>query len=86
MGRGIENVELALQAGYSTASEEIRKLGFGAGMGLKNIKRCVDEMLLESTPGKGTKLAMKIQLQPEETFRETKLFQPVGRLDRPEKG
>jgi anti-sigma regulatory factor (Ser/Thr protein kinase) len=51
-----------LQPGYSTASEEIRELGFGAGMGLKNIQRCVDEMLLESVPGQGTRLEMKIYL------------------------
>jgi CBS domain-containing protein/anti-sigma regulatory factor (Ser/Thr protein kinase) len=76
-GPGIENVELALKAGYSTASQEVRELGFGAGMGLKNIERCVDEMVLESTPGQGTKLAMKIRLQPQETFRETKHFQPI---------
>jgi anti-sigma regulatory factor (Ser/Thr protein kinase) len=61
-GPGIENIERALQPGYSTASEEIRELGFGAGMGLKNIQRCVDEMLLESVPGQGTRLEMKIYL------------------------
>jgi CBS domain-containing protein/anti-sigma regulatory factor (Ser/Thr protein kinase) len=77
-GPGIENIELAMKSGYSTATEEIRELGFGAGMGLKNIERCVDEMSLDSTPGKGTRLAMKIQLQAEETFRETNHFQPAG--------
>jgi CBS domain-containing protein/anti-sigma regulatory factor (Ser/Thr protein kinase) len=69
-GPGIENIELAMQAGYTTATEEIRELGFGAGMGLINIQRCVDKMTLESTPGKGTKLDMKIYLQPSESFRE----------------
>jgi anti-sigma regulatory factor (Ser/Thr protein kinase) len=69
-GPGIANVELAMQPGYSTASEEIRELGFGAGMGLKNIERCVDEVSLESAPGKGTQLEMKIHLQAEETFGE----------------
>jgi CBS domain-containing protein/anti-sigma regulatory factor (Ser/Thr protein kinase) len=69
-GPGIEDIELAMQVGYSTANEEIRELGFGAGMGLINIQRCVDKMTIESTPGKGTKLDMKIYLQPSESFRE----------------
>ena len=69
-GPGIEDVDLVMQPGYSTASDEVRELGFGAGMGLKNIKRCVDRMSLKSTPGKGTKLEMKILLHPEETLRE----------------
>ncbi|GAP14921.1 predicted transcriptional regulator, contains C-terminal CBS domains [Longilinea arvoryzae] len=62
-GPGIKDIELAMRPGYSTASEEIRELGFGAGMGLVNISRCVDQMLLESTVGKGTRLRMKIYLQ-----------------------
>lgn len=70
-GPGIEDIQLALQAGYSTATEEIRELGFGAGMGLMNIQRCVDKMTLDSTPGKGTKLDMKIYLQDDESFRES---------------
>ena len=74
-GPGIENVDMAMQAGFSTASEEIRELGFGAGMGLQNIKRCVDEMNLESTLGAGTRLEMKIFLQPDESFRESSYFQ-----------
>jgi CBS domain-containing protein/anti-sigma regulatory factor (Ser/Thr protein kinase) len=69
-GPGIEDIELAMQAGYTTATEEIRELGFGAGMGLVNIQRCVDKMTLVSTPGKGTKLDMKIYLQPDESLRE----------------
>jgi CBS domain-containing protein/anti-sigma regulatory factor (Ser/Thr protein kinase) len=69
-GPGIDDVDLVMQAGYTTASEEIRELGFGAGMGLINIQRCVDKMTLESTIGKGTKLDMKIYLQPNESFRE----------------
>jgi len=71
-GPGIANVDLAMQAGYSTASEQVRELGFGAGMGLQNIKRCVDKMTLESTPGKGTRLEMKIYLEQEESFRESR--------------
>jgi CBS domain-containing protein/anti-sigma regulatory factor (Ser/Thr protein kinase) len=63
-GPGIADIELAMQPGYTTASEEIRALGFGAGFGLKNIKRSVDKMWLESTPGEGTRLEMWIYLQP----------------------
>jgi CBS domain-containing protein/anti-sigma regulatory factor (Ser/Thr protein kinase) len=65
-GPGIDDVELVMQPGYSTATEEIRELGFGAGMGLVNMKRCVDEMKLESTPGKGSRLKMKIKLESQE--------------------
>jgi CBS domain-containing protein/anti-sigma regulatory factor (Ser/Thr protein kinase) len=65
-GPGIEDVELVMKPGYSTATEEIRELGFGAGMGLVNMKRCVDDMKLESTPGKGSRLKMKIKLEPQE--------------------
>lgn len=61
-GPGIEDVQKALTPGYSTATEQIRELGFGAGMGLTNIQRCVDEMTLESSPGNGTRLKMKIKL------------------------
>lgn len=59
-GPGIPNIEQVLQAGYSTASEQVREMGFGAGMGLVNIKRCVDKMEIESTVGKGTRLTMRI--------------------------
>jgi len=62
-GPGIPNVELALQPGYSTASEEIREKGFGAGMGLTNIKRCVDEMRIKSSPERGTNLYMTLYLK-----------------------
>lgn len=69
-GPGIENVEQAMRPGYSTASEEIRELGFGAGMGLANIARCVDSMKLESVIDKGTRLKMKINLDSMETLGE----------------
>ncbi|MCE5206821.1 MAG: CBS domain-containing protein [Chloroflexi bacterium] len=69
-GPGIKNVDLALQPGYTTASEEVRELGFGAGMGLINISRCVDWMKLQSTPGKGTILSMKIFLKEQEIVGE----------------
>jgi len=65
-GPGIADVDEAMKPGYSTASEEIRELGFGAGMGLFNISRCVDEMKLESELGKGTQLSMKIFLKEDE--------------------
>lgn len=64
-GPGIEDVELAMRPGFSTASEMVRELGFGAGMGLVNIQRCVDSMRLESVYGKGTNLRLKINLQEE---------------------
>jgi CBS domain-containing protein/anti-sigma regulatory factor (Ser/Thr protein kinase) len=67
-GPGIEDVKMAMRPGYSTASEKIRELGFGAGMGLVNINRCVDSMKLESTWGKGTRLRMKLFLQKPESF------------------
>jgi anti-sigma regulatory factor (Ser/Thr protein kinase)/predicted transcriptional regulator len=65
-GPGIKDVNLAMKPGYSTASEEIRELGFGAGMGLANISRCVDSMKLESVYGKGTRLKLKISLNKDE--------------------
>jgi anti-sigma regulatory factor (Ser/Thr protein kinase)/CBS domain-containing protein len=69
-GPGIDDVEQAMKPGYTTAPEEVRELGFGAGMGLTNINRCVDSMKLESIPGKGTRLKMKIFLQSEEKVGE----------------
>jgi CBS domain-containing protein/anti-sigma regulatory factor (Ser/Thr protein kinase) len=70
-GPGIPDVKLALQAGWSTAPEEAREMGFGAGMGLVNIRRCVDRMELESTVGKGTRLLMEIILREDERFKES---------------
>jgi len=64
-GPGIKDLSLAMKPGYSTASEEVRELGFGAGMGLVNIQRCVDSMKLESTWGKGTHLRMKLFMNPD---------------------
>ena len=62
-GPGIEDVELAMQDGYSTASEWIRSLGFGAGMGLGNIRRVSDEFSIISAPGQGTKVRAIIRWQ-----------------------
>ena len=69
-GPGIKDVDLAMRPGWSTASEEIRELGFGAGMGLVNISRCVDSMKLESTFGKGTRLRMKLFMNQSDTVGE----------------
>lgn len=62
-GPGIADVQQALQAGFSTAPDWIRELGFGAGMGLSNIKACSDSMKLESQLGVGTRLELTIKLQ-----------------------
>lgn len=59
-GPGIPDIELAMQPGYSTAPDFVRELGFGAGMGLPNIKNCTDEMKLESRLGKGTNLEFSV--------------------------
>ncbi|QSQ09496.1 Serine/threonine-protein kinase RsbT [Koleobacter methoxysyntrophicus] len=60
-GPGIPNIELAMQEGYSTASDKIRELGFGAGMGLPNMKRCSDEFEIQSEVGVGTSVKMVIR-------------------------
>jgi CBS domain-containing protein/anti-sigma regulatory factor (Ser/Thr protein kinase) len=65
-GPGIPDTEKVFEAGYSTATEHVREMGFGAGMGLVNMKRCVDEIKLESTVGEGTKLVMRIFI-PDQT-------------------
>lgn len=62
-GPGIEDIELAMQEGYSTAPDNIREMGFGAGMGLSNIKKHADEFILESAPGKGTKVYITMYLR-----------------------
>lgn len=59
-GPGIPDVALAMQEGYSTAPENIRQLGFGAGMGLPNIKKYSDEMVVDTEVGKGTTIHLKI--------------------------
>ncbi len=61
-GPGIADVELAMREGFSTASETIRNLGFGAGMGLPNMKRNTDSMSIDSTLGVGTRIAMTVNL------------------------
>ena len=61
-GPGIEDISLAMQEGYSTAPDNIRQLGFGAGMGLPNMKRYTDEMDIESVVGSGTKITMRVNI------------------------
>ena len=61
-GPGIPNIELAMTEGYSTAPDNIRSLGFGAGMGLPNMKRYTDEMTIESEVGKGTTITMTVKV------------------------
>ena len=61
-GPGIKDVELAMQAGYSTAPDEIRSLGFGAGMGLPNMKKYSDQMEIDTRIGEGTKITMTVYI------------------------
>ena len=61
-GPGIEDIELAMQPGYSTAPDNIRNLGFGAGMGLSNMKKYSDEMNIDSTVGVGTTVTMRVHM------------------------
>ena len=60
-GPGISDIELAMQEGYSTAPDNIRSLGFGAGMGLPNMKRYTDEMRIDSVVGEGTTIYMTVR-------------------------
>lgn len=59
-GPGIPNLELAMQEGFSTAPDKIRSLGFGAGMGLPNMKRYTDDMVIDTALGEGTKITMRV--------------------------
>jgi serine/threonine-protein kinase RsbT len=61
-GPGIPDIEQALQEGYSTASDEMRELGFGFGMGLPNMKKNSDEFSIESEVGRGTRVLARIKL------------------------
>lgn len=61
-GPGIPDVDLAMQEGYSTATAEMREMGFGAGMGLPNIKRNSDNLSITSVMGKGTRLVFTINI------------------------
>jgi len=63
-GPGIPDVDEALREGFSTASSEARALGFGAGMGLPNIRRNSDALEIDTTPGKGTRVSFSVSLRP----------------------
>ena len=63
-GQGISDINLAMQEGFSTATAEMRARGFGAGMGLPNIRRNTDSFEIESTPGAGTTLRYAVFLTP----------------------
>jgi anti-sigma regulatory factor (Ser/Thr protein kinase) len=63
MGPGIEDVELAMQEGYSTAPEWVKEMGWGAGMGLPNIKKNADEFKIDSVVGEGTTIEIIIYLK-----------------------
>lgn len=62
-GPGIPNVELAMQEGYSTAKDNIRNLGFGAGMGIPNMKKYTDYLHIDSVVGEGTTITMKVRVK-----------------------
>ena len=65
-GPGIADINLAMQDGYSTATETVRSLGFGAGLGLPNMKRYTDYMDIQSTVGVGTTVTMRVNLPQDE--------------------
>ena len=71
-GPGIPDIEKAMRPGYSTAPDWVRELGFGAGMGLNNIKKCADEMNITSTVGKGTRLEIYVATKRESVSYEVK--------------
>ncbi|HZJ78018.1 MAG TPA: ATP-binding protein [Clostridia bacterium] len=62
-GPGIEDVSLAMKEGYSTATDNVRMLGFGAGMGLPNIKKYSDEMKIDTNLGVGTTITIKVYIK-----------------------
>lgn len=57
-GPGIADIDLAMQVGYSTATDKVREMGFGAGMGLPNMEKCADKFEVESVVGIGTTITM----------------------------
>ncbi len=65
-GPGIANIELAMQEGFSTAPDNVRSLGFGAGMGLPNMKRYTDAMDIRSVLGEGTTIVMRVNFDADQ--------------------
>lgn len=65
-GPGIADIELAMQEGYSTASEYAREMGFGAGMGLPNMRRCADELDIQTNVGQGTCVRIVVFMKKDE--------------------
>jgi serine/threonine-protein kinase RsbT len=61
-GQGIADIDMAMQEGFSTATDEMREMGFGAGMGLPNIKKNADKFGIASLPGRGTILELTFYL------------------------
>jgi len=61
-GPGIEDIDKAMQEGYSTATNEVRELGFGAGMGLPNMKKYSDDMQIDTMVGKGTTVTLTVEV------------------------
>ncbi len=66
-GPGIPDIEAAMKEGFSTASEQAREMGFGAGLGLPNIQKNAHRLHIDSEPGKGTTVTIEISLKAEET-------------------
>lgn len=64
-GPGIPDIEQAMQEGFSTATDEMREMGFGFGMGLPNIRKNSHVLTIESDVGKGTKISARIRLSPD---------------------
>jgi serine/threonine-protein kinase RsbT len=64
-GPGITDIEKAMQEGYSTATPQVREMGFGAGMGLANMKRNSDSMKISSIPGEGTIVELITYIKPD---------------------
>ncbi len=69
VGAGIPDIDLAMQEGYSTASHEIREMGFGAGMGLPNIKQSADDFHISSTVGVGTTVKARVYFNARDSAR-----------------
>jgi serine/threonine-protein kinase RsbT len=82
-GQGIPNIDLAMTPGWSTATSEMRARGFGAGLGLPNIKSSADEFQLQSTPGIGTTLTYVVRLASNPATPDSQEPGPRGNADRP---